>query len=92
MNHRICQVLYILSLLLTYLNLRLRILLHLIREISASRYTFTAEFEALVDLAHWSLDGVEAVHAAPGALVVHNVELLVEESVEAYLPVFEPLV
>ena len=44
----------------------------------------------MVDLGDRSLYGVEAVHAAARTLVVHDVEFLVEESVEADLPVLQP--
>ncbi len=39
-----------------------------------------------------SVDTVEAVHAASGALVVHDVELLVEEGEEADLSVLQAVV
>ena len=91
-HHRVRHVLQILRLLLAHLHLSLCCLLQLQSVLAASRYTLSAKRKALVNLFEWSLSVVEAVETAPCALVVHDIELFVEKSVEANLSLFQSLV
>ena len=43
----------------------------------------------MVDLGDRSIDRVKAVHAAASTLVIHNIEFLVKEGIEADLPVLQ---
>ena len=47
--------------------------------------TLSAHLEALVDLLQWLIVIIKAVHAASGTLVVHDIELLIQECIEYQL-------
>jgi hypothetical protein len=68
-------------LLLTFGELGLDVLLALVCEHAAIVDAFAAHLEALVDVGQRSFRIVEAVLTAAGALVVHVIELLVQESI-----------
>jgi len=69
------------------------VLLQLQCEFSASSDPFSAKSETFIHLAQRSfLWLVEAVHAATRTLKVHDIEFLVQESIEADLAVLHSLI
>ena len=61
-------------------------------EFTTPRNTLTAKFEAIIDLRQRALYRVEAMLGTTSALKIHNIELLVQKGVEAYLAVPQSLV
>lgn len=92
MDDGVLQILLVLRLVLACLHFFLRLLLLGEGEVSAAADTFPADLKALIDLRKGFVGRVETVHAAAGALEVHDVELLVEEGVESDLSVFHTLI
>lgn len=92
-NDRIGHVLQIFGLLLAHLDISLGLLLQSQGELAAPRDALATQLKALVRLLEGPrLRVVEAVHAAACRLVIHDVEFLVQERVEADLSLLHSLV
>ena len=77
MNNWVTQRRLILSLLMASIQLLLSTFLQIKRILPATLDALSAHLKALIDLGQWLLLVVEAVHGAPGTLVIHNVEFLI---------------
>jgi hypothetical protein len=90
-DYRIRQVLLVLRLLRTNLQLLICWLLQTVSKVVTVLDPWPAQRETWIDLLQPALVVVEAVHRAAGWLEVHRVELLVQKRIEVYLAVFQAL-
>ena len=84
-DYWISQVLQLLSIFDALLMLILYIILYLLSKIFTSDYAFSTDLQALVNLEHRQTCVVKTVHAASRTLIIHDVELFIEEGEEAEL-------
>ena len=93
MDYRVSEVFNVLSLLLAQFHVIFSFFLQCESEFSAPSDALAAHFKAFVHLEHGSLiRGVKAKHAAASGLVIHYVELLVQEGVEPDLSLTHALI
>jgi hypothetical protein len=84
-HNRVGQVLLLLRCRMAVSQVSLRLLLHSVSILPAVLDALPAQAEAGVDLSQRFVSAVEAMHAAPRTLEVHDVELSVQEGVEPEL-------
>ena len=91
MNDRVSQIFLLLGVFSARLKFFLCLFLLLVGELVARLDAVATNLQTLVDFGELTVGVVKAVHTASGGLVIHRVELFVQERVETNLSHFEPL-